>query len=131
MDRLNDPEDQQNIYDHKPLSDPRSHSSSLSPGPLRNLKEIRTLLENSSSEYIHSWVKQKSIETFTELAHAEATTHGADSIDSVHFHEVGAIDSIVDTVGTLIALHYLNVRSFSCSRLPLGDGQVWTDHGIM
>jgi uncharacterized protein (DUF111 family) len=42
---------------------------------------------------------------------------------------VGAIDSIVDIVGTLLALHHLNIHTFSCSRLPMGEGMVWTDHG--
>ena len=62
---------------------------------------------------------------------AEAQTHGAASINDVHFHEVGAVDSIVDTVGTLIALEGLGVVSVSCSRLPLGEGSVWTDHGLL
>ena len=117
-------------HDHNSHS--HDHSSSTSTkGPLRNLREIKKLIEHSSDEFIDPWVKTIAILTFTELAHAEATTHGAESIESVHFHEVGAIDSIVDTVGTLIALHYLNVTSFSCSRLPIGEGTVWTDHGIL
>ena len=67
-------------------------------------------------------------------------THGAQSINQVHFHEVGAVDSIVDTVGTLLALHYLGVDlgsgngqdcKITCSRLPLGEGTVWTDHGLL
>ena len=116
-------------HDHNSHS--HDHSSSTTKGPLRNLREIKRLIEHSSDEFIDPWVKTIAILTFTELAHAEATTHGAESIESVHFHEVGAIDSIVDTVGTLIALHYLNVTSFSCSRLPIGEGTVWTDHGIL
>ncbi len=42
---------------------------------------------------------------------------------------MGAIDSIVDVIGTLLALHHLSVRTVSCSRIPMGDGTVWTDHG--
>jgi uncharacterized protein (DUF111 family) len=126
--------DHDHSHDHAHDHNSHSHdhsSSSTTKGPLRNLREIKMLIENSSDEFIDPWVKTMAILTFTELAHAEATTHGAESIESVHFHEVGAIDSIVDTVGTLIALHYLNVKSFSCSRLPIGEGQVWTDHGIL
>jgi len=118
-------------HSHNNHSNSSSSSTSTSDGPLRNLTEIKVLLEESSDNYIDPWVKSMAIATFTELAKAEATTHGADSIESVHFHEVGAVDSIVDTVGTLIALHYLNVTSFSCSRLPIGEGTVWTDHGIL
>ena len=110
------------------------HSSQSTPttkGPLRNLPQIQKLLEEAPDEYIDPWVKKLSIAAFTELAKAEAKVHGADSIDSVHFHEVGAIDSIVDTVGTIIALHCLNVTSVSCSRLPIGEGTVWTAHGCL
>ena len=89
------------------------------------------MLQNAPSEHIPTWVKDTAIAAFTELAHAEAKTHGATSSDAVHFHEVGAVDSIVDTVGTLVALHALGVTSVSCSRLPLGEGTVWTDHGLL
>ena len=100
-------------------------------GPLRNLPQIRTLLENASVRYIPKWVKDKAIAAFTELAQAEALTHGAVSLDSVHFHEVGAVDSIVDTVGTCLALNCMGVTSVSCSRLPFGEGTVWTQHGLL
>lgn len=89
------------------------------------------MLQDADDAHIDPWVKSKAIATFTELAKAEAKTHGADGIDAIHFHEVGAVDSIVDTVGTLVALHYLKATSFSCSRIPLGEGTVWTDHGIL
>lgn len=112
------------------------HSHDHGPGtekkaPLRNLPQIRKMLEDASSKFIPEWVRDKAIEVFTELAKAEAMTHGAETTDSVHFHEVGAIDSIVDTVGTLLALHALGVATISCSRLPLGEGTVWTDHGLL
>jgi pyridinium-3,5-bisthiocarboxylic acid mononucleotide nickel chelatase len=124
--------------DESGLSDTNSHSLSKSHnhatsinGPLRNLPEIRFMLEKASTQYIPQWVKTMSIAAFTELAQAEAMTHGASSPDDVHFHEVGAIDSIVDTVGTCLALHLLGVTSVSCSRLPIGEGTVWTEHGLL
>lgn len=107
------------------------HGHSNDNGPLRNLPEIQRMLNASSPNFIDPWVRDKAIQTFTELAHAEAKTHGAEGIETVHFHEVGAIDSIVDTVGTLIALHALNVNTVSCSRLPLGEGTCWGMHGLM
>lgn len=107
-------------------------SSDEKTGPLRNLPQIRQMLETDAAmEYIDAWVRETAIAVFTELAQAEAKTHGADSCDTVHFHEVGASDSIVDTVGTLIALHRVGVKTFSCSRLPFGEGTIWSMHGLM
>ena len=112
-------------------SEGHSHSHGHGSGPLRNLPEIRKMLQEAPEEFIPVWVKETAIEAFTELALAEAGVHGAESQDAVHFHEVGAIDSIVDCVGTLLALFFLNVETFSCSRLPLGEGAVFTDHGLL
>jgi pyridinium-3,5-bisthiocarboxylic acid mononucleotide nickel chelatase len=100
-------------------------------GPLRNLPQIQTMLQDASDQWIPPWVKTMAIATFTNLAQAEATTHGVETVLNVHFHEVGAIDSIVDTVGTLLALYCLHVTSVSCSRLPIGEGTVWTSHGCL
>ena len=108
-----------------------SHDNAACNDRLRNLPEIRDMLMKASELYIPKWVRDHAIAAFTELAKAEAAVHGATSMDDVHFHEVGAIDSIVDTVGTLLALHHLNVTSLSCSRLPLGEGMVSTAHGIL
>ena len=108
-----------------------AHSHDHATGPLRNVTQIRAMLESAPEKYIPLWVKTTAISAFSKLAEAEALTHGADSIDDVHFHEVGAVDSIVDTVGTVLALHCLGVDSVSCSRLPLGEGTVWTAHGLL
>ena len=108
-----------------------AHSHEHASGPLRNLPQIQKMLLDASPTYIPVWVRDRAIEAFTELAKAEAMTHGAASVDTVHFHEVGAIDSIVDTVGTLLALYCLGVCTVSCSRLPFGEGTAWTDHGLL
>jgi uncharacterized protein (DUF111 family) len=118
------------VKDHS-HSHGHSHQSDGLKGPLRNLPEIQKMLEEAPEEYIAPWVHAMASSVFTELALAEAQTHGAESIDTVHFHEVGAVDSIVDTVGTLIALYSLGVTSVSCSRLPMGEGTVWTEHGLL
>lgn len=107
------------------------HSRTNSRGPLRNWPQIRKMLLDAPTDYIPTWVRDVALEAFQTLATAEAETHGASSADAVHFHEVGAIDSIVDTVGTLLALHALRVETVSCSRLPLGQGTVWTNHGLL
>ena len=122
---------QTHTHAHSKSSHSHSHASLDSDVPLRNLPQIQTLLENAPTDLIPAWVKSTAILAFTALAEAEALTHGAASKDDVHFHEVGAIDSIVDTVGTLMALHCLSVSTVSCSRLPLGEGTVWTDHGLL
>lgn len=119
-------------HSHHHHSHDHSHSTHTGDheedGPLRNLQQITYLIQNSK---LPLRVKKLSILTFQELAKAEAHTHGMPSLDQVHFHEVGAIDSIVDTVGTILALDLLNVTSITCSRLPLGEGTVMTAHGLL
>ncbi|MCL5995577.1 MAG: nickel pincer cofactor biosynthesis protein LarC [Chloroflexi bacterium] len=75
-------------------------------------------------------VKDISLSVFQHLAEAEAHVHDC-PIDEVHFHEVGAVDSIVDIVGTAIGLDHLNIEHVYASALPLGSGQVVTQHGLL
>jgi hypothetical protein len=73
-------------------------------------------------------VKEKARRIFRRLAEAEALAHGV-AVEDVHFHEVGAVDSIVDIVAAAVCLEYLQVEQIYASAVPLGCGFVQTAHG--
>jgi uncharacterized protein (TIGR00299 family) protein len=75
-------------------------------------------------------VKGASGRVFQVLAEAEAQAHGV-SIEKVHFHEVGAVDSICDIVGICMALHLLDIDRIYCSAINTGSGTVNTEHGVL
>lgn len=75
-------------------------------------------------------VKAASGRVFQALGEAEAAAHGV-SIEKVHFHEVGAVDSICDIVGICMGLHLLNVDRIYCSAINVGSGTVNTEHGVL
>jgi uncharacterized protein (TIGR00299 family) protein len=93
--------------------------------PDRRLGDILTLIDKGT---LSQRVKDKSRRVFQALAEAEAAVHGT-TVESVHFHEVGAVDSIVDVVGTVAALERLGVARLECSPLTEGRGWVETAHG--
>lgn len=93
--------------------------------PHRHLADIEGIIRDSDLPVV---VREKSIEIFRRLAAAEAEVHGT-TVEKVHFHEVGAVDAIVDIVGTCIGLDYLGVERLYCSPLPVGGGTVVTSHG--
>jgi pyridinium-3,5-bisthiocarboxylic acid mononucleotide nickel chelatase len=75
-------------------------------------------------------VKAASEKVFRTLAEAEASVHGV-GIEKVHFHEVGAADSICDIVGACLAMHLLKVDALHCSPINVGSGTVNTEHGVL
>src|SRR6266478_8783574 len=75
-------------------------------------------------------VKQNATAVFQRLGEAEAAVHHV-PIEKVHFHEVGAADSIIDIVGACLALDLLGVDTLVCSPLNLGSGTVQTEHGLL
>ena len=75
-------------------------------------------------------VKETGIEIFSCLAQAEAKIHGV-AVDRVHFHEVGATDSIVDIFAAAIGIRELGITELHFSRVPLGRGLTRSDHGLL
>ena len=91
----------------------------------RHLRDILALVDGST---LASGVKERSTALFRRLAEAEAAVHGTYP-EKVHFHEVGAVDSIVDIVGGVIALDWLGAERFFSSPLNVGSGTVTMAHG--
>ncbi len=97
------------------------------PQPARHLADIWKIVETSE---LSAPIKQDSIRIFERLAAAEARVHGT-TADQVHFHEVGAVDAIVDIVGSIIGLKMLGVTAIAGSAVNLGSGSIKTAHGIL
>lgn len=93
----------------------------------RNLASILDIIDRSS---LSTTIKQKSGMVFKKLAEAEAKVHGT-AIEHIHFHEVGAIDSIVDIVGSIICLELLGISQIMSSAVNVGSGTVQTSHGLL
>ena len=93
----------------------------------RSMNEIQKMIESSS---LNENVKSKSLAIFKRLAEVEGKIH-AMPMEEVSFHEVGAIDSIVDIVGTAICLDYLGIEKIFVSRIHVGSGFVNCAHGVM
>ena len=91
----------------------------------RHLADILELIDRSD---LPGAVRENSADVFKNLGEAEAAVHGI-PVEKVHFHEVGAVDAIVDIVGTAAALHLLQVKDIICSPLPAARGEVQTAHG--
>lgn len=89
--------------------------------------QIRRLLSKSA---IPSSVKRQALSVFERLAQAEGAVHGQDS-STIHFHEVGVIDSLVDVVGTLLGCHELGIKTFSATPVNVGAGTIDCTHGAL
>lgn len=91
----------------------------------RTFGDVRALIEGAN---LPQRASSLALDAFRRLAVAEGAVHGVDP-ESVAFHEVGAVDSIVDVVGSCVALDLLDVTSVSCGPLPMGTGVVEAQHG--
>lgn len=95
--------------------------------PERSYRDISDMIATAA---LPPAVKTKSLEVFHCLAQAEASIHQI-PVDEVHFHEVGAIDSLIDIVGAVAGIHALGVEEVNASPLPLGSGFVQCCHGTL
>jgi uncharacterized protein (TIGR00299 family) protein len=98
---------------------------SRDPQPHRRFSDIRDLILTGN---LSPSVRDKSIAIFESIAVEEGKIHGR-PVEEVHFHEVGAVDSIVDIVGSVLGMEYLGIVEACASSLPLGSGFVETAHG--
>lgn len=95
--------------------------------PARNLQVIKEIILKST---LGELVKDRSLAIFRRLAEAEAQVHGT-TLDKVHFHEVGAVDSLVDIVGFCAVMEQMGIETIYASPLPVGWGQTRTEHGLL
>ena len=100
---------------------------SAEPQKHRHLPHILAIIDRAG---ISKKAKQNASAVFQRLGEAEASVHGV-SIEKVHFHEVGAADSIADIVGACVALDLLNVNEVCSSAINVGSGTVMTEHGVL
>ena len=93
----------------------------------RTWPDVRALVEGAG---LAAPVRDRALDVFARLARAEGAAHGIDP-EQVHFHEVGALDSLADVVGVSAALHDLGVAEVRCGPIALGRGEVRTQHGVL
>lgn len=94
--------------------------------PHRHFVDIRKMIEDAD---IQDEIRSTALNIFHLIAEAEARVHGS-SVDEVYFHEVGAVDSIIDIVGAAAAFNYYDAHVV-CSHVPLGRGTISTAHGVL
>lgn len=92
----------------------------------RTYKDIVELIEAAG---FADEVKETALKIFKKIGEAEGHIHGV-PLEKVHFHEVGAVDSIIDIVGTAILIHQLEIKKVISSAVPVGTGRIHIDHGV-
>lgn len=113
------------IQNHGLMGTRLSVQDTLHAYPARHLHDIQELIGDSA---LSDAVKARSLAVIERLGRAEAGIHGV-PLQEVHFHEIGAVDTIVDVVGFVAGLELLGVRQVYASAIPLGNGTIQTAHG--
>ena len=116
--------EQEHIHSHE---DHHNHEHGHHHHEHRNLHDIEKILDQSD---LSSGVIAKAKEVFLAIARAEAKVHGT-TVEEIHFHEVGAIDTIIDVVGNILALQYLGIEKIFTAPVNTGFGFVECAHGQM
>ncbi|MAT04514.1 MAG: TIGR00299 family protein [Acidimicrobiaceae bacterium] len=107
------------------ISGSLAHVGTADTATHRSASELRRIIRAAG---LPSAISDRAVAVIDRIAVAESAIHGID-VEDVHFHEVGALDTIVDVVGVCSALHHLGVESATCAPLPTGSGTVMTAHG--
>ncbi len=118
-------DDHTHVHPH-PHTHPHAHPHAQhSHG--KSYKQVRAIVEKAK---LAAAVRERALAIFEGLAVAEGKVHGV-APDDVHFHEVGAIDAIIDVTGAAVGLHLLGVERVTSSPVALGHGTVQTEHGLL
>ena len=115
------------LNDHDHAHDSHGNGPATHPHAHRHYKDIKKMIEESG---ISDRAKGIALDIFKAIAEAEAVVHDTD-MENVAFHEVGALDSIIDIVGVAIALDLLDVTDIYCSALNDGCGRIICRHGLI
>jgi uncharacterized protein (TIGR00299 family) protein len=93
-------------------------------------RSLRAILEILEKSQLAPQVRERAAAIFTKLGEAEARVHDV-PLEKIHFHEVGAVDAIVDIVGACVGFHALGIEKFACSALNVGGGTAKMAHGVL
>ena len=123
--------DHDHHHEHEHTHDGHSHEHTHSHhhhhGEVRGLKEIETIILSSG---VSDFVKEKSLEVFRDIAQAEANVHQM-PVEEIHFHEVGATDSIIDIMSFFILWETLDIDAVYSTAVTEGSGTITVAHGVM
>ena len=113
-------------HDH---SHDHSHEHTHSHGHSHHHRSYKDIMKLILEADLSDNVKNTALNIFEKIGRAEGHIHGM-PLEQVHFHEVGAVDSIIDFVGAAILFHHLEVSVIKASAIPVGTGRIKIDHGI-